>query len=204
MSVVRPRHAASLVLVRKQGERHTVLMGRRAKQHRFLPNVYVFPGGRVDRADQSARILNPLQANVARKLESPGRNLSQAIAMAAARETWEETGLIIGDIKENNLVPDLSRFDYLARAITPPQSPIRFNTRFLVIDAEHVTGKLGGSGELLDLHWVDIQEAFKLPLVDVTEFVLEEVDCYVKAGRRAPDKVPLFGYRNGQPSIRRK
>jgi 8-oxo-dGTP pyrophosphatase MutT (NUDIX family) len=201
---VRPRHAASLVLVKKERRGHSVLMGKRAKQHKFLPNVYVFPGGRVDPSDQRAEVAKPLAPVVARKLAYPNEHLSHAIGAAAARETWEETGLIIGDVKNGNLVADLSGFDYVARAITPPANPIRFHTRFLVADADHAKGELEGSGELLDLHWVRIEDAFKLSLIDVTEFVLEEVQHYLKEGQSHHQAIPLFGYRNGRPFIRRK
>ena len=55
--------------------------------------------------------------------------LAQALAVAAARELEEETGLSLGS------PPDLSGLDYLCRAITPPESPIRFNARFFIVDA---------------------------------------------------------------------
>jgi 8-oxo-dGTP pyrophosphatase MutT (NUDIX family) len=71
------------------------------------------------------------------------------------------------------LAPDLRHLDYLGRAITPPDSPIRFHARFLVADAEHARGELGGSGELLNLHWLAIDEAVRR-------------------------KRPLFRYRNNQ------
>ena len=48
---MRPRDAATLILVRMKGKTPEVLMGCRAAAHAFMPNRYVFPGGRVDRAD---------------------------------------------------------------------------------------------------------------------------------------------------------
>jgi 8-oxo-dGTP pyrophosphatase MutT (NUDIX family) len=133
--------------------------------------------------------------------------MAHAVATAAVRETHEETGLVIGDVQDDRLVPDLSRLDFIARAITPPNSPIRFNTRFLTLDAKHVTGgDLGGSGELIDLHWIPLSETHRVPLIDVTEFVLEEVDRKIKRAAapmpREGAPVPLFTYLRGKPFIR--
>lgn len=54
MPPVRPRDAASLVIHRKRDTHHEVLMGRRGKQARFKPGVYVFPGGGLERSDYLA------------------------------------------------------------------------------------------------------------------------------------------------------
>ncbi|WP_373085722.1 NUDIX domain-containing protein [Sneathiella sp.] len=199
-----PRPAASLVIYEKKQNDIYVLMGRRAKAHRFLPNVYVFPGGRVDAADAMCEPLAPLPEHVARRLSRPA-GMAHAVATAAVRETHEETGLVIGDIRNGALVPDLSNLDYIARAITPPISPIRFNTRFLSIDARHVTGTLQDSRELIDLQWVTLTEALKMPLVDVTEFVLGEIGRRVSTSAQttsAPAGIPLFRYIKGKPRIR--
>lgn len=198
---VTPRHAASLVIYEQRGDTTYVLMGKRAKAHRFLPNVYVFPGGRVDTADALARPISPLQQPVQDLLSQPS-NMAHAVAAAAVRETHEETGLVIGRVDNDQLIPDFSNLDYIARAITPVVSPIRFNTRFLTIDARHVSGDLGGSGELIDLKWVSVQEAYKMQLVDVTEFVLEETEKKLSTPVQKITKVPLFTYYRGKPLIR--
>ncbi|MEH6526909.1 MAG: NUDIX domain-containing protein [Sneathiella sp.] len=196
-----PRHAASLVIYEQRGTETYVLMGKRAKAHRFLPNVYVFPGGRVDTEDAFANPSSPLPQPVQNLLSQPS-NMAHAVAAAAVRETHEETGLIIGKVNADRLVPDFSNLDYIARAITPAVSPIRFNTRFLMIHARHVSGDLGGSGELIDLKWVSVQEAYKMQLVDVTEFVLEEMEKKLSTPVQKITKVPLFTYYRGKPLIR--
>ena len=48
---MRPRDAATLILVRMKGKTPEVLMGCRAAAHAFMPNRYVFPGGKVDPDD---------------------------------------------------------------------------------------------------------------------------------------------------------
>jgi 8-oxo-dGTP pyrophosphatase MutT (NUDIX family) len=198
---VTPRHAASLVIYEQRGDKTFVLMGKRAKAHRFLPNVYVFPGGRVDLEDALVDPMNPLQQPVQDLLSQPS-NMAHAVAAAAVRETHEETGLVIGKVDQDKLIPDFSNLDYVARAITPVVSPIRFNTRFLTIDARHVSGDLGGSGELIDLKWVSMREASKMQLIDVTEFVLEETEKKLSTPVQKVTKVPLFTYYRGKPLIR--
>ncbi len=199
---VKPRNAASLVLYERKGDDIYVLMGKRAKGHRFLPDVYVFPGGRVDDEDFSLTASAPLKKTVSDLLSKPGE-MSHAIASAAIRETFEETGLIIGDVVEELLVPDLSNLEFIVRAITPVQSPIRFNTRFLMLDATHATGSLAGSGELINLQWVTLEKALRMPVVDVTEFVLQEVGLRLSGESLNKSEIPLFTYYKGKPFIRR-
>ena len=73
--------------------------------------------------------------------------------------------------------PALDGLTYVHRAVTPPGRPRRFNARFFVIDAGHVTGELGeGSGELLKLHWFAVAEARKLKIRPITAMVLGEIE----------------------------
>ncbi len=98
---VRPRDAATLILVRNDGASPRVLMGQRHANHKFMPNKFVFPGGRVDPADSRIRPVEDLRPEVARLLLSrmrgtPSENRARALALAAIRETFEETGLAVG------------------------------------------------------------------------------------------------------------
>lgn len=175
-------------------------MGRRAARHRFVPHHYVFPGGRVDRRDFGAKVRSPLRHDVQERLCASCRpRLAHALAAAAARETWEETGLALGD----PLRPDLDRLDYVLRAITPPQSPIRFHARFFAVEAEHLSGSLEGNDELLDLAWRPVEACLRLPIVDVTEFLLRRL----LAGPPAPGTgrdVHLFSFRRGKAMVGRR
>lgn len=171
-------------------------MGRRAARHRFVPHHYVFPGGRVDRADYDVVPRSPLRAPVLHKLcESCDRRLARALAVTAVRETWEETGLVLGTLREGSLLPDLQYLDYVLRAITPAQSPLRFHARFFLVEARHLSGTLLGNGELLDLAWRPVAECLRLPIVDVTEFFLRRLqdDAFAES-----HKAELFSFRNGK------
>ena len=189
--LVRPRDAATLIVYRRRRGRIEVLVGERHQRHRFLPQRYVFPGGRVDPEDARVRIAAPLRADVACQLArriAPARG--RAAAAAALRETFEETGLIVGapdpapgaavpgswrGFFAGGLAPAVDRLVYVARALTPPSRPIRFDARFFMVDSVHVTGTLEGSGELLDLHYVPIDEARRLELPMITAKVLAEI-----------------------------
>jgi len=200
---VRPKDAASLVLIRQRGGHAEILMGKRARRHRFLPDVYVFPGGRVDRGDHRVAPLTPLRPEVAHLLQqnaSPAR--ARALAVAAVRETWEETGLALGALRHEGLRPALDALDHIVRAITPTVSPIRFHARFFVADGERLQGRLRGNGELLDLDWRPIDACLALPLADITEFVLGELRGYLRT-RHPPARTPLFTYRYGRASVQR-
>lgn len=198
---VRPKNAASLVILRGEGRNTEVLLGKRASKHRFLPNVFVFPGGRVDTADHSTDTISDLQPHVAEKLERKWTpKVARALATAALRETYEETGLVFGEFNDHGFRPDLGQLDYVARAITPPVSPIRFHARFFSVHAEHASGTIADSVELLELQWITIREALALPVIDVTEFVLQEVERRVKGWQ--PPGVPLFSYRRGAANVR--
>ena len=201
MAAVKPRDAASLVIVRGRGSDTRVLLGRREPRHRFMPDVWVFPGGRVDQKDARSPVSSELAPAVAAKLEarwSPTR--ARALAVAAVRETFEETGLAFGELVDGQLRPSLGGLDYLARAITPALSPIRFHARFFLADAAEGSGQLGGDGELLDLRWIPIPEAMELPIINVTRFVLQE------AARRAAGQpsqgVLSIRFRRESPMIR--
>ncbi len=186
----RPRDAASLVVLRRSRAGLEALMGRRPPKSRFMPDAFVFPGGRVDAADGRVRWATPITAQLESYLTRSCRPArARALAMAAIRETFEETGLLLGApgpvggtrneswaaIGASGLAPDLARLDYVARAVTNQNSAIRFDARFFMADAKYFTGALGGSGELLDLAFVPFEAARGLPSAVITQFVLSEV-----------------------------
>jgi 8-oxo-dGTP pyrophosphatase MutT (NUDIX family) len=192
IATVRARHASSLIVLR--GMAPEMLMGMRGAGHRFMPNRLVFPGGAVDRADSTAAVAAPLPAHVAAMLAKSAKpRLVHGLAVAAARELAEETGLTVGT------PPDLSGFDYLGRAITPPDSPVRFNARFFTVNADAVSGELAGSGELEGLRWYGVEEALALDLARPTRAViglLQEWLALPPAQRAARAQTPVMRLRN--------
>jgi len=190
---VRPKDAATLILVRRDGPVPRLLMGQRSRGHVFMPDKWVFPGGRVDPADVRAPAATELTEEVARRLaEGNVRRRARAFALAAVRETFEETGLVVGSAgalsgsvpaawshyAAHGAAPDLSRFAFVARAITPPHRPRRFDARFFYANAEEVLldDRPHASGEeLLHVEWFELDEAEKLDLPMITRFVIGEV-----------------------------
>jgi 8-oxo-dGTP pyrophosphatase MutT (NUDIX family) len=188
---VRPRNAATLMIVRRDGPSPRVLMGRRHGGHDFMPDKWVFPGGRVDRADFRAPSASELRPEVAARLEkSAPPSLARALALAAVRETFEEAGLLLAkpsplqraagpwsDFLRRGAAPDLAALDFVARAVTPPVSPKRFDARFFLADAEALASlaREADCGELDEIAWVELGEALALDLPSVTRFVLREL-----------------------------
>jgi 8-oxo-dGTP pyrophosphatase MutT (NUDIX family) len=175
---VRARHAASIVVLRPRGDDPEMLMGMRGAKHRFMPNRLVFPGGAVDRADLSAPSATEPRAHTLRHLrKAANEHLAHGLAIAAARELEEETGLSLGR------PPRLDGIEYLCRAVTPPANPIRFNARFLLVHADRVFGTLAGSGELENLRFYGMHEALALDLAMPTRMVIERLRIWLALSR---------------------
>ena len=198
----RPRHAATLIIVRRDAPAPRVLMGRRHKSHSFMPEKWVFPGGRVDRIDYRAPAASELRLEVRKSLSQTGsESLARALGMAAIRETFEEVGLRLSgsapakrlsgpwaEFGSDGQLPDLEALDLIARAITPPYRPKRFDARFFTAEAERLQSlePTGVSGELDEIAWVDLTEAMALDLPNVTRFVLQELALRLDDNLRRP------------------
>jgi 8-oxo-dGTP pyrophosphatase MutT (NUDIX family) len=186
-----PRHAASLILWRRRtGGETEILMGLRHAGLRFMPGHLVFPGGRVDLADRRApvsRDLRPATRAALQRAAPPP--LARALALAAARELEEETGLTLAP--HDSSAPALDVLSYVCRAVTPAAQRIRFNARFLAAPAEAARGTLTGSGELERLDWFTLEEATAAPLAGITARVLEQFGAMMALPEDARDARPL-------------
>lgn len=211
---LRPKDAASLVIVRRDVDAVRVLMGRRHANMAFQPNKFVFPGGRIDPADLRIAVGGELRADVAAKVQAgstPAR--ARGLALAAIRETFEETGLLLGERAStvpgtrspiwrqffaHHVVPRLDTLELVARAITPPGRTRRFDARFFMVDAGAVvaTADAPHKEELLSPAWLTFAEARGLNLMSITGRVLEEVEARVLSS--APRPVPFFRFTRGK------
>lgn len=207
---VRPRGAATLIIVRQDGPKPRVLMGKRHGGHSFMPNLWVFPGGRIDRADFHAPHATDLKPDVAATFQAHlkgGRG--KALALAAIRETWEEAGLLLATRAEprpsvgpwrefvaQGALPDLDALDIVARAITPPMVGKRFDTWFLMADAERLISldRQPDCGELEEIAWVEFDEAVALPLPSVTRMMIREA---VERRKDPARPKPFLRFRQG-------
>jgi len=212
------RDAASMIVWRDGPQGAEVLMGRRSHRAAFLPEFFVFPGGRIDPADYTVWPATQIDDTAINRM-GVRRNKSLAIALAttAVRETFEETGLLLaekGDVgpvahsdweywKARGLAPALHNLNYFGRAITSPISPIRFHARFFIVNATALQGQLGGSGELSDLGFYPATTILEhMLIVDVTEFILKRVLDYRNSPVDFDSRTPVFSYKNEKPFVR--
>lgn len=210
------RDAATIILLRQTARGPDVLMGQRGAKAAFMPDKFVFPGGAVDTTDADIPVTmpDPCRARLAQ-----AHNRPDALAAAAIREMWEETGLMMGlpgdwpdapadwqGFAAHGLRPNANGLRFIFRAITPPGRPRRFDARFFLADAGAITGDLddfsAACEELSHLHWVPLAEARKLNLPFITEVVLAEVQAFA-AGEDMPDTVPFFDNSTGVSTFRR-
>jgi len=212
---VKPRDSATLILIDRAEEVPKVLLGRRHHSHRFLPGKFVFPGGRIEPADRSMAAAAALHEHhvdkLLRRMKRPSLAKAAAFALAAVRETYEETGIMLGvraDAPANvppgpwrafadaSVVPDLSAVHFVARAITPPGRPLRFDSRFFTADvcaiARLEDGFVGPDKELVELIWLPITQARQLDMPGITAVVLEELQDRIAAGMVRDHPVPLY------------
>lgn len=157
--------AATVMLARDGDDGVEVFVLQRTARAAFAPDMYVFPGGKVDAHDDSTDIeaytegLAPAAASAALGLESGGL----AYWVAAVRECFEEASVLLArrrdgapaDVpdedrravhdqqlsmvelcRRHDLVLDLSEIRYVAHWVTPVgESPRRFDTRFFLAAA---------------------------------------------------------------------
>jgi 8-oxo-dGTP pyrophosphatase MutT (NUDIX family) len=214
------RDAATLILVDRTEATPKVLLGRRHAGHKFLPGRFVFPGGRVERTDRGAPLATTLhpevEAQLMRRVRNPSPVKSRAFAVAAIRETFEETGLLIGTkqpgpatpggratiFEEAGVYPDLASMHFIARAITPPGRPRRYDTRFFAADAQAVAhrieGVVGPDAELVELVWLPITDVEQLEMPTITKVALRELEARAAAGFRHDLPVPFYRMLHGK------
>ena len=217
---IRPKDAASLILYRREGTAIRVLMGERSSGHAFLPGHFVFPGGRVEPSDMRLRVSTDLRPEVRAKVAA-GSTLAKArgLALAAIRETFEETGVLVGEKSRDRprtrapawrhffaegVIPRLEGLDFVARAVTPPGCPRRFDARFFMADAAHIAhvlalGAVGG--ELLKPVWLTLAEARAAKVLPITRVILTEVEARLGSAPDPYRPVPFYIPQRGKAVI---
>lgn len=199
-----------------KGKIPKILMGRRHSGHSFMPDKFVFPGGRVDRSDRIMNVASPLEKWVEDRLLTnvtrPSALKARAIALAAIRETYEETGIMVGEkglgvppvlsgtsweqFSAKEIWPSLDQLHFVARAITPPSHSKRFDTRFFLADARNIghvePGMVREDAELTETLWIPLNQAKTLNIPSITGMIIDEVSDRIKAGFKPFIPIPLF------------
>ena len=203
---LRPRDAATLILVeRPERGAARVLMGKRHAGHRFMPGKFVFPGGRVEAEDRRMSAAGALDAPVEEKLNArvrrPSPGFARALALAAIRETFEETGLAIGvadrgarntaarrlDPVRGDGRPSGARRhrlprsrDHPARPHTALRRPLSHRRRPLHCRPRR--RRRSSEAELVELVWTPLDEARKLDLPGITHAALDDLAQALDSG----------------------
>ncbi len=220
----RPRDAATLIFLRHDEDNTRILMGKRHEDHKFMPGKFVFPGGRVDFADCrvvpsgdfSAVTMGKLLQNMKRGISA---NRARGLGMAAIREAFEEAGVLYGlpqaqkqssaspawqSFLNHGVSPSLTGLRYIARAITPPGRPRRFDARFFAADASGICLTLNNedvpTNELLERAWLTFDEALDADLPLITQVVLQHLRIRLEKGEMDnPDyPTPFYFQANGK------
>lgn len=204
------RNAATVILLRDRMDAPRILMGQRGANAAFMPNKFVFPGGAVDVTDAAVPLANPLPSLCAARLADDAQpDLAHALGVAAIRELWEETGLVLGRraawqgtpppdwtrFAATGHLPDAAALQFVFRALTPPGRPRRFDARFFLVEADALASDpddfSAASDELSHLQWVPLGNARSFDMPFITEVVLAEVEARVRSAE-PPDSVPFF------------
>lgn len=204
------RDASTVIVLRDRDTTPRVLMGQRGANAAFMPNKFVFPGGAVDPSDSDIHLSAPPPSPCLDRLQDDAAaGLAHGLAVAAIRELWEETGLVLGtpgtwDSKPlddwltfaaTGFVPDARALQFVFRAITPPGRPRRFDARFFLVDATSVGSDLddfsAASDELSHLQWVRLEDARSFDMPFITEVVLSEIQARVH-DPSPPASIPFF------------
>ena len=196
------RNAATVIALRdRHSSSPSILMGQRGASAAFMPNKFVFPGGAVDPTDAKIPLATPLPPVCHNRLaeESPA-DFQNALAVAAIRELWEETGLILGEpgawqgeppedwrtFAATGHLPSAAGLQFVFRALTPPGRPRRFDARFFLVDARHIAGDPddfdAASDELSHLQWVPLTAARSFDLPFITKVVIAELLAHLAQG----------------------
>ncbi len=219
---LRPRDAATMIVLDRRGRAAPrVLMGRRNPNLAFMPGKFVFPGGRIELGDRHMPGVGALpdyaEAALVRQVSRPPHHLGRALALAAIRETYEETGLLLGTrahgapesvpvgwaaFGAHGVLPDLESLHLIARAITPPKRVRRFDTRFFAVDRRAVAaeepGRVCADAEFTELAWVRLDAARRLDLPGITRAILDELEAQIAADFAPHRPIPFHYERHGR------
>jgi 8-oxo-dGTP pyrophosphatase MutT (NUDIX family) len=136
--------------------------------------------------------------------------------MTSIRETFEETGLLFGSpgkaiervthrswtiFREKKICPDLRHIDYLGRAITPSDQPLRFHARFFATSYQNLHGNMVTDGELEDLGWLKLSASHEKKMMVVQQVMLGKLANYLSGAREPPARLIFNGPRQNSIKI---
>ena len=201
------RDASTIIVLRDKAASPSVLMGQRGAQAAFMPGKFVFPGGAVDPNDANVPI-TPLSALDDARLRQESALSPHALAAAAIRELWEETGQVLGTkaawstppqgwrgFAATAHQPNAAALQFFFRAVTPAGRPRRFDARFFLANCEDLVTDpddfSNAEDELAHLQWVGLAQAGSCDLPFCAQVGWAVLLTCLKTGG-APATVPFF------------
>ena len=172
-----PRPAATVVVLRDSPTGPEVFLVRRHEGMSFMGGAHVFPGGRVDAADRdgSAAWCDGID-HAARQLESLPSEDAVAYHVAAARELFEEAGVLLARDAAGRFV-SLAGFDTHER-FKQHRTHVHSGTASMRAIVEREGLRLALDSLILFAHWVT-------PPIDTRQF-----DTRFFLSRVPPDQTP--------------
>lgn len=170
-----PRAASSVVLFRRVVGGAEVFWLKREKALAFAGGFYAFPGGKLDAADSAISVVG-------------ATGTQAALMVTAARELFEETGVLIADgagaltqaqldearralldgklpfaelLQAHKLTLNARLFHPIGRWVTPDFMPVRFDAQFFLVEAPAGMIASVWPGELSYGAWVNPAEALE-------------------------------------------
>jgi 8-oxo-dGTP pyrophosphatase MutT (NUDIX family) len=216
------RPAATLILLDESSASPRIMMGRRSPKLVFMPGKYVFPGGRMESSDLRLARDFRLSGDAEDRLlaaTASGFDARQAVGLAltAIRETFEEVGAMLGTpgalggrhpgwsrFAEAGIVPDPANLIPVARAITPPGMPRRYDTRFFCVSATSIVSTLPfdqrPDPEFDSIGWFSLDEMAALDLPAITRQVLSDIEGRLRDGswRDGSRAMPFYRFLRGR------
>lgn len=180
-----PLPAATVILLRDGAEGLQTYLVQRHRKLRFMGGATVFPGGKLDAADADpallAHVAGRTGSEAAARLHEDDGALALALHVAAIRETFEESGVLLGEgatdldvmraalattrladlviarglrLRADRLVP-------LARWVTPAVEKRRFDARFFLAEVAPDTVAACDTEETIAGAWLTPQAAIE-------------------------------------------
>jgi len=176
--------------MRAEAERLEILMLKRSPAASSFAGTYVFPGGVLEASDSAAQALRRLSGITAQqasaRLQLNPDEFAAGHWMAAVRECFEETGIVLAVDEQGRAPSEVSlqrlqagrtqaghffealereglrvpadAMPYFAHWITPPVQPRRFNTRFFLAEMPARQECRVDGLEMVDAQWVSAAE----------------------------------------------
>ncbi len=217
--VPKVRLASTVMLLRDASGGLEVFMVQRHRRAGFLPQAWVFPGGRVDPGDRGL-VGHPRVHGGEQLSDRFAVPLDQAVAHAVAgiRETFEEAGVWLGSgrlpealrgplndgevaladaLAEHDATLPLDGLAAWSWWVTPEAEPKRYDTRFLAVALPPDSAPVHDDLEVVDSRWVcpravlEAGDQAGFPLAPPTWWTLRELAAYPDvASALASERVP--------------